>query len=94
MKFYIFIFIFIFISAATDTKIIITYKGCPMCQGHGTTKCSNCLGTGKIRIYDSFNNKRSYHINNCPNCDGKGYSNKCYYCGGTGKIKVETIPLK
>ena len=76
-------------SVYAGTQNIIIYKKCPICMGNGAIVCGTCSGSGKIKIYNSFNN--GYHIEKCFKCNGTGYFEKCYYCGGSGKIKTDSI---
>ena len=89
----ILILLLIIASAYARYQTVIIYKKCPICQGHGISICNSCSGTGKIKVYKtfSFDKKKPYRVEKCPKCGGLGYTGKCCYCGGSGKIKTDSI---
>jgi DnaJ-class molecular chaperone len=79
---------------SSKIKTVIIYKKCPICQGNGITKCSSCSGAGKIKVYIPYcSSKKNYRIEKCPRCGGSGFAYKCYYCGGLGKVKKDSVIL-
>tara|TARA_A100001015_G_scaffold248291_1_gene285624 strand:+ start:182 stop:1282 length:1101 start_codon:yes stop_codon:yes gene_type:complete len=76
----------------TQKKIKIpSHRECPDCHGSGAAKgtspvtCSNCNGTGQVRMQQGFFSVQQ----TCSVCSGTGQviKDKCRTCGGAGAIK-------
>ena len=71
------------------------YEKCDTCEGSGAapgtqpTSCSQCSGTGKIRINQNTPFGQFQTVKTCPRCQGKGViiENPCKSCHGSGKVK-------
>ena len=88
-----------FEEAAFGTKKDITYnriQKCPECSGSGAAKgsspetCSQCHGSGQVRVNQRMMGMQFQSTTTCSNCRGTGKIIKtpCTNCRGTGYIKV------
>jgi len=92
MKYFIIIFLLSLLCFA-DTKTIIIYRTCPICQGHAIEICNACNGTGKIKVNYLFSDEK-FRYEKCEKCNGTCILSKCYYCNGTGKIKIDSLIVR
>lgn len=71
------------------------YEKCGSCEGSGAESgtqpaaCSQCNGTGKIRVNQNTPFGQFQTVKPCPRCQGKGViiEHPCRSCHGSGKVK-------
>ncbi len=88
-----------FEEAAFGVKKEITYnriQKCDECSGSGAAKgtsaetCSNCRGSGQVRVNQHLGGMAFQTTQTCSSCRGQGkiIKNPCSNCRGTGYVKV------
>lgn len=78
------------VSKTINFKIGASCEGCKgsgSADGGGSTDCSNCSGSGKVRAQQGF----FIVERTCGNCAGTGkvIKNKCKKCGGEGRVEKD-----
>ncbi|NLO11435.1 MAG: molecular chaperone DnaJ [Candidatus Cloacimonetes bacterium] len=91
------------IALGTEKKLKVNTKvACDKCSGSGSEdnqveNCSQCNGTGQVRVVRPSLFGQMQSISVCPSCSGEGkiIKNKCKKCGGEGRQnKVKEITVK
>ncbi len=66
---------------------------CSECEGTGakggvTNQCSECSGSGQVRIRQQIGPFVQDSVRSCPNCNGSGrtFKDRCKPCSGSGSI--------
>ena len=70
-------------------------ESCPGCSGTGAAagtfreKCSNCGGSGRVRVTQNTAFGQFQTVKACPHCGGAGSFIKtpCQQCGGSGRVR-------
>ena len=71
---------------------------CSVCEGTGakggiTNQCSECNGSGQVRIRQQIGPFVQDSIRSCPNCDGSGrtFKDRCKPCSGSGSVNQPQV---
>lgn len=88
------------IALGTTKRIKLSrYKKCSNCNGSGAknsasvVKCANCNGSGYVTNYVKTFLGHMTSKTVCPECSGSGkiIKEKCSFCRGEGRVKVDEI---